>query len=196
MRTRRRAFDFSSIKVHEYGLGIPYRGEVVTFTRYTKLAVGGARAGKSRALLAAVEAIKRAGARASARGTVGRIESVRFIEGGKMLKKTKALSLAERVARLETAVNVTGPEWVSSSTIGSSVHGLLRRVHDLEARAGDPGMPKYLFEAELSCGKTIKVVARHVEEALARAQQFLDHENHDGQVVRVQRALDEAVDVC
>jgi hypothetical protein len=114
--------------------------------------------------------------------------------------KIKKLTVDQRVALLEKQLAEPDPaRYVSAferQTFAAAVRSLQRQVRDLDVRLGDPGTPKYLFSAELSCGKVIKVVARNVEEALVKAQEYLKVEDHEAQVVKIERVTDEVVDVC
>lgn len=81
---------------------------------------------------------------------------------------------------------------VRQDRIIEKVEALERYLHE---RIGWKGQALHLFVAALSCGKTVRVVARTPEEALARVQAFIEEEGHDAQVVRLERT-EEQVDLC
>ncbi len=131
---------------------------------------------------------------------MGRIEGCRFIEGGKVAqKKARKLSVAERVARLEEQLTprkdghffslFDRPCWADE------VRYLRSEVNDLTARLGTPGVPLFIYTARLSCSTVVRIVARTIDEATAKAHAFVRYQDHDASVLSVTQEGDQ-VDVC
>ncbi len=170
------------------------RGRMV---RINPVTVGASRAGKTLALL---DAMKRMTTRAEARQTVGRIEGCRFIEGGKVAqKKARKLTVAERVARLEEQLTPhkdgTFFSLFDRPCFADEVRYLRSEVNDLTARLGTPGVPLFIYTARLSCSTVVRIVARTIDEATAKAHAFVRYQDHDASVLSVTQEGDQ-VDVC
>lgn len=154
------------------------------------------RAGKTLALRDVVSLPVR---RRAARGYVGRIENVRFVEGYVKKKKATRLSLEQRVALLEAELK-PAPEngrWLMlSNNVADRIASLQRRVGTLETRAGDIGAPLYSWAISLSCGTQLTVVARILDEATAKAQAYINQSEHEATIVSVSQASSTPINVC
>ena len=114
-------------------------------------------------------------------------------------KKTRKLSVAERVTRLEEQLTPHAPGHFFSlydrPLFADEVRYLRSEVNDLTTRLGTPGVPLFIYTARLSCSTVVRIVARNIDEATAKAHAFVRYQDHDASVLSVVQEGDQ-VDVC